>query len=68
MQLLGKAAEQGVQCTALRIGQICGSQDTGAWAPTEWVPILVKSSIALESLPEMDGVGLPFTHGCRTSF
>ncbi len=28
----------------------------GAWATTEWVPILVKSSLALGVLPDRDNV------------
>ncbi|KIP07411.1 hypothetical protein PHLGIDRAFT_105771 [Phlebiopsis gigantea 11061_1 CR5-6] len=53
--ILGKAAENGLDCTVLRLGQTCGPSATGAWATTEWVPILVKSSIALGMLPALDG-------------
>ncbi|GJE93768.1 hypothetical protein PsYK624_099290, partial [Phanerochaete sordida] len=53
--LLARAAERGLQCMSLRIGQVCGAAATGAWGTSEWVPILVKSSIALGKLPELDG-------------
>ncbi|KAG0700207.1 putative nonribosomal peptide synthetase [Suillus ampliporus] len=45
----------GLQATSLRIGQIAGGP-TGAWATTDWVPILVKSSLVLGSLPDLPGV------------
>ena len=39
----------------MRIGQIAGGPN-GSWATTDWVPIIVKSSIALGSLPNSIGV------------
>ncbi|TFK46704.1 putative aminoadipate reductase [Heliocybe sulcata] len=45
----------GLQSTTLRIGQICGGLPDGAWATTDWVPILVKSSISLGCLPDSQG-------------
>lgn len=53
--LLARAAERGLPCLSLRVGQVCGSSSTGAWGTSEWVPILVKSSIALGMLPALDG-------------
>lgn len=41
---------------ALRMGQACGSKSTGAWGTTEWLPIMVKSSVALGCLPRLRGV------------
>lgn len=41
---------------SLRIGQLSGSTMSGAWNITDWVPILVKSSIVLGSLPILKGV------------
>lgn len=41
---------------AVRMGQACGSKATGAWGMTEWVPIMVKSSVTLGCLPEIAGV------------
>ncbi|PPQ75729.1 hypothetical protein CVT24_002582 [Panaeolus cyanescens] len=46
----------GIQGTTIRIGQISGGQPSGAWATTDWVPILVKSSVAMGVLPSMSGV------------
>jgi len=54
--VLAKASEAGVVSgLSLRLGQISGSTTTGAWNPTDWVPIIVKSSIALGCLPLVDG-------------
>ncbi|CAK5275098.1 unnamed protein product [Mycena citricolor] len=44
-------AASGLDATSFRIGQVCGSAQTGAWSTTDWVPSLVKSSIALGALP-----------------
>jgi thioester reductase-like protein len=55
-RLLVAARDHGLQTTSLRIGQISGSKAKGTWATTDWLPILVKSSIALGSLPEAKGV------------
>ncbi|EKM52305.1 uncharacterized protein PHACADRAFT_260612 [Phanerochaete carnosa HHB-10118-sp] len=54
--ILSKAAKNGLQAVSLRIGQVCGSKTTGAWATSEWVPIVIKSSVALGMLPALDGV------------
>ena len=56
VQILAKAAEGGLGATAVRMGQACGSKATGAWGTTEWMPSMVKSSVALGCLPAMSGV------------
>lgn len=56
--MLDIASEKGISATCVRMGQACGSRSTGAWGTTEWVPIMVKSSIALRCLPAIRGVGL----------
>ncbi|KAG1733502.1 putative aminoadipate reductase [Suillus lakei] len=38
--------------TSFRIGQISGGPPRGAWSTTEWLPIIVKSSVSLGALPE----------------
>ncbi|KAG1744621.1 putative aminoadipate reductase [Suillus paluster] len=38
--------------TSFRIGQITGGPPRGAWSTTEWLPIIVKSSVSLGALPE----------------
>ncbi|KAF7979760.1 hypothetical protein HWV62_41154 [Athelia sp. TMB] len=48
-------AKSGLQATSFRIGQICGGLPNGAWATTDWVPALVKSSVALGVLPSVQG-------------
>ncbi|KDR79170.1 hypothetical protein GALMADRAFT_1363110 [Galerina marginata CBS 339.88] len=49
-------AQSGVQATSFRIGQITGGYPNGAWATTDWVPILVKSSIRLGAFPSAAGL------------
>ncbi|KAF9062745.1 hypothetical protein BDP27DRAFT_1427576 [Rhodocollybia butyracea] len=50
-------AKSGLQGTSLRIGQITGATaPNGAWATTDWVPIIVKSSLSLGILPDAFGV------------
>ncbi|KAF7378108.1 Acetyl-CoA synthetase-like protein [Mycena sanguinolenta] len=44
-------AVSGLAGTSFRIGQICGSASNGAWSTTDWVPAIVKSSIALGGFP-----------------
>ncbi|KAK0463067.1 putative aminoadipate reductase [Desarmillaria tabescens] len=52
-QLLSRS---GLRGTSLRLGQLCGGSHVGAWSTTEWFPILVKSSIAINALPSFSGV------------
>ncbi|KAG6855913.1 hypothetical protein H0H87_009479 [Tephrocybe sp. NHM501043] len=49
-------AKSGVQATSIRIGQVSGGKPKGAWSVTDWVPILVKSSISIGVLPEIKGM------------
>ncbi|KAJ7463788.1 hypothetical protein FB451DRAFT_1180248 [Mycena latifolia] len=44
-------AASGLQATSFRIGQVTGAATNGAWSTTDWVPAIVKSSIALGSFP-----------------
>ncbi|KAF7341014.1 Acetyl-CoA synthetase-like protein [Mycena sanguinolenta] len=44
-------AASGLEATSFRIGQISGSASNGAWSTTDWVPAIVKSSIALGGFP-----------------
>ena len=47
-----------METTALRTGQLCGPKATGAWNTTDWVPMMVKSSVAIGALPSLDHVRL----------
>ncbi|KAJ3925541.1 MAG: putative aminoadipate reductase [Lentinula lateritia] len=49
-------AKSGLQATSFRIGQVTGGAPNGAWAITDWVPIIVKSSLSLGVLPDAFGV------------
>ncbi|KAJ7656957.1 putative aminoadipate reductase [Mycena polygramma] len=44
-------AASGLDATSFRIGQVCGSASNGSWSTTDWVPSIVKSSIALGNFP-----------------
>ena len=44
-------AAGGVPFASVRVGQITGDAPRGAWATTDWFPILVKTSLALGVLP-----------------
>ena len=46
----------GLDKSSLRIEQITGGHQNGAWAITDWVPIIVKSSLVLGVLPLSTGV------------
>ncbi|KAF8839601.1 putative aminoadipate reductase [Paxillus ammoniavirescens] len=47
--------KSGLRATSLRIGQIAGGPN-GSWATSDWVPILIKSSISLGALPDAYGI------------
>ncbi|KAG6888349.1 hypothetical protein C0995_009042 [Termitomyces sp. Mi166 len=49
-------AKSGIQASSLRIGQISGGLPNGAWAASDWFPILLKSSLALGALPSAIGL------------
>ncbi|KAJ6473849.1 putative aminoadipate reductase [Mycena sanguinolenta] len=44
-------AKSDLDATCLRIGQVPGALPTGAWSTSDWVPILVRTSMALGCLP-----------------
>ncbi|KII90646.1 hypothetical protein PLICRDRAFT_52360 [Plicaturopsis crispa FD-325 SS-3] len=46
----------GLPATSLRLGQISGGLPNGAWSMTDWMPILIKSSLKLGSLPDTQGL------------
>ncbi|KIM56982.1 hypothetical protein SCLCIDRAFT_1219816 [Scleroderma citrinum Foug A] len=54
-------AKSGLAATNFRIGQITGAVPRGAWPTTEWIPIVVKSSVTLGALPNIhtNVAGLP---------
>lgn len=54
-------AASGLQVCSLRLGQISGGAPNGAWATSDWVPILVKSSLAIGALPLVTGVSLMYS-------
>ncbi|KAF9244919.1 putative aminoadipate reductase [Melanogaster broomeanus] len=48
--------KSGLPASSFRIGQVTGGGPRGAWSTTDWVPIIVKSSVIIEALPEARGV------------
>ncbi|KAF8215632.1 putative nonribosomal peptide synthetase [Mycena galopus ATCC 62051] len=44
-------AASGLEGTSFRIGQVSGSASNGSWSTSDWVPAIVKSSIALGNFP-----------------
>ena len=52
-QLFSKLYSNGLEATSLRVGQVCGSGKSGAWNVTDWVPVLLKTSLSLGYLPEI---------------
>lgn len=61
IKLLQAAAAQGHSVMCVRMGQVCGPQATGAWSMSEWIPMMLKSSITLGSLPRLSGVSFLLT-------
>ncbi|THU92307.1 acetyl-CoA synthetase-like protein [Dendrothele bispora CBS 962.96] len=52
-----KSCPDGFDYTCLRIGQLCGGKSpNGYWAPNDWVPAMIKSSVAIGALPGSHGV------------
>jgi thioester reductase-like protein len=39
----------------LRLGQVCGGTNSGAWSATHAIPILIKASTILDSFPAVHG-------------
>lgn len=55
-QILEEASRKtGLSTTTFRVGQLCGGGN-GSWAVTDWVPIILASSIYLGYLPDAMGV------------
>ena len=55
-KVLAKTHNNGLEATSLRVGQVSGSAASGAWNVTDWFPIIVKSSLALGTMPNLDEV------------
>ncbi|KAH8107711.1 acetyl-CoA synthetase-like protein [Cristinia sonorae] len=67
-KILSLASRKGLAATSLRIGQISGASETGSWNISDWVPLIVRSSIKLGCLPALDGdvAWIPMDTVCRT--
>ncbi|KAJ3758360.1 acetyl-CoA synthetase-like protein [Lentinula raphanica] len=49
-------AKSGLNATFFRIGQISGGAPNGAWAMSDWFPLIVQSGLKLNMLPDANGV------------
>lgn len=47
------AARNGARSYVLRIGQIVGDRQNGAWNDTEFIPLMIRSALTLKSLPSL---------------
>jgi thioester reductase-like protein len=52
-QLLAKSGLRGI---SLRVDQICGSMPSGAWDTSNWIPILVKTSMTMDMIYVRPGI------------
>ncbi|KAJ3994751.1 putative aminoadipate reductase [Lentinula boryana] len=48
-------AKSGLHASSFRIGQIAGGRPNGAWAMSDWLPMMIKSSLAMGVLPDAKG-------------
>lgn len=48
-----------IETASVRIGQLTGSESSGAWSPKEHFPSILKSSQTIGSLPDIKGVRIP---------
>lgn len=51
-RVLDNAAHLGLPVHIVRAGQLSGNSQTGAWNASEYIPILIHSSISVGSIPE----------------
>ncbi|KAE9382778.1 hypothetical protein BT96DRAFT_1027517 [Gymnopus androsaceus JB14] len=49
-------AKSGLNSSSFRIGQITGGRSNAAWAMSDWLPMIIKSSLTLGMLPDANGV------------
>lgn len=64
--LYNAAKETTLRPIVLRVGQIAGGVN-GGWNTSDWVPAMIKSSVALGCLPVFEGVGHFFDSSQVTS-
>ncbi|KAJ3983514.1 putative aminoadipate reductase [Lentinula detonsa] len=43
-------AKSGLHASSFRIGQIAGGRPNGAWAMSDWLPMMIKSSLAMGNI------------------
>jgi thioester reductase-like protein len=55
-QMVKRRRDAGLDAVTLRVGQIAGSKACGAWSTQDWVPLIIKTGVALGCFPISDGV------------
>lgn len=51
-----------IETSIVRVGQLTGSESSGAWSPKEHFPSILKSAQTIGSLPAVQGVSPPFSY------
>ncbi|KAG5636266.1 hypothetical protein H0H81_008600 [Sphagnurus paluster] len=57
--LLGQSqilARSGLNTTAMRLTQLCGTTRADYWSPFEWIPILMSAGVQVGVLPDVAGL------------
>ncbi|QRV95150.1 AMP binding enzyme [Ceratobasidium sp. AG-Ba] len=54
-KMLESARIAGLETWVVRLGQLTGHKQSGSWAPTDWVPLIMASSLAVGCLPDAIG-------------
>ncbi|KAL0569047.1 Mycolipanoate synthase [Marasmius crinis-equi] len=50
--ILAASESTGLECTVVRVGQLCGSHSSGTWNIKEWFPTMVQVSSVIKVLPD----------------
>ena len=51
-----------LSATSVRIGQMTGAEKTGGWNTAEHLPMIVKSCVAIQKIPDLRGVRRSFSY------
>ncbi|KAG8701413.1 hypothetical protein FRC08_004091 [Ceratobasidium sp. 394] len=54
-KLLDSARTSGLEACIIRLGQLTGDSNAGAWSPSDWVPSIIASSVSAGYLPDAVG-------------
>ncbi|CAG8166100.1 unnamed protein product [Penicillium olsonii] len=54
-RIVSQARHCGARAYSLRIGQVSGHSEKGLWNDSEAIPLMIRSAVAMGSLPELPG-------------